>query len=333
MSLKKRYYVLIGSIVFLVPVLFLATNLLLFFVYFFLSKVFSLGDSFQNSFFYASIFTVYFGLLLLLIFFSAKSINHVLYKINQMNKTIKKLSLEEVPEKLHITNDKDEIDLLAGSINRLIDRLAYKELALESELAFKKEYTNKLSHDINTPLTGLKLEIYHLEKKGQIEKASLDSMYHKIDYISKLMIQLNQRELESVKDTYIFYEDVDMREVIKKLIKKWTYIYENKDIQINLHFQTSSIIWRSNELWLERIFDNIFQNTHLHSDAKSINIHANEVNIIIMDDGKGFDTDDIQNGLGISIIKEICEKLAIHCELTSNEHGTRYMLDVQSALS
>ncbi|WP_428909558.1 histidine kinase dimerization/phospho-acceptor domain-containing protein [Niallia sp. Krafla_26] len=325
MSLKKKYYLLLATIVFFVPILYLLTNLILLLVYLALSTVFNLEQPYNQSFIYSSIFGVFFGLLILLIIISAKSINHVLRQINAMNKTVKKIALEdELPEKLPIRKN-DEIGWLAQSINILIDRLASKELMLNSELTFKKEYLNKLSHDINTPLTAIRLELFLLQRNGVLEEKSVSSLYQQIEYISKLVNQLNQADLESVKESYIIYENVDMRKIVEKAIKKWTYIFNNKNIEINYRVKDHSLIWRSNELWVERILDNVFQNTQLHSKANTLNVTIENGLIVIEDNGIGFNVEDPQIGLGVLIIKETCEILKIKCELSSNNKGTRYI--------
>ncbi|PDZ11644.1 two-component sensor histidine kinase [Bacillus pseudomycoides] len=325
MSLKKKYYLLLAAIVFFVPILYLLTNLILFLLYLVISTVFHLEQPYNQTLIYSSIFGVFFGLLILLIVISSKSINHILRQINEINKTIKKISQDKkLPEKLPVRKN-DEIGWLAESINILIDRLAHKELMLNTELSFKKEYLNKLSHDINTPLTAMRLELFLFQKNGMLEEKSVSSLYQQIEYISKLVNQLNQEDLESVKKSYIIYENVDIANLMEKIIKKWTYIYNNKNIEIKYMVKDEKLVWRSNELWIERVLDNVFQNTQRHSKASSIHVMIENGAIVIQDNGIGFNVRDSHQGLGVLIIKEACEILNIKCELSSNDKGTKYV--------
>ncbi|EOP60143.1 sensor histidine kinase ybdK [Bacillus cereus VDM053] len=52
---------------------------------------------------------------------------------------------------------------LIKSVNLLIERTTYRELELKQHEEIKKELLNKLRHDINTPLTGVKLQLFYLE--------------------------------------------------------------------------------------------------------------------------------------------------------------------------
>lgn len=325
MSLKKKYYLLLAAIVFFVPILYLLTNFILFLLYLIISTVFHLEQPYNQTLIYSSIFGVFFGLLILLIVISSKSINHILRRIDEINKTIKKISQDKkLPEKLPVRKS-DEIGWLAESINILIDRLAHKELMLSAELSFKKEYLNKLSHDINTPLTAMRLELFLLQRNGILEEKSVLSLYQQINYISKLVNQLNQEELESVKKSYIIYENIDIANLMDKMIKKWTYIFDNNNMEIKRVVKDEKLVWRSNELWIERVLDNVFQNAQRHSKASSIHIIIENGAIVIQDNGIGFNIKGSHQGLGILIIKETCEILNIKCELSSNNTGTRYV--------
>ncbi|WP_242159458.1 HAMP domain-containing sensor histidine kinase [Bacillus cereus group sp. BfR-BA-01431] len=315
---------LLATIVFLVPILYLLTNLILFLLYLVMSTVFHLEQPYNQTFIYSSIFGVFFGLLILLIVISSKSIHYILHRIEEINKTIKKISQDKkLPQKLLVRKN-DEIGWLAESINVLIDRLAHKELMLNAELSFKKEYLNRLSHDINTPLTAMRLELFLLQRDGILGEKSVLSLSEQIDYISKLVNQLNQEDLESVKKSYIIYENVDIANLTDKMIKKWTYIFSNNNIKIKYTVKDEKLVWRSNELWIERILDNVFQNAQRHSKASSIDVMIKNGAIVIQDNGIGFNVEKSHQGLGMLIIKETCEILKIKCELSSTDRGTTY---------
>ncbi len=65
----------------------------------------------------------------------------------------------------------------------------------------------KLRHDINTPLTALRLQLFYLE--GQChDQTVFESLYQQIDYISELTNEFNIYSAETLESSYIVNEEV-----------------------------------------------------------------------------------------------------------------------------
>ena len=81
-----------------------------------------------------------------------------------LNKTIRDLaSNQNTPSTLEV-GSKDEIGALIQSVNILIERTTYRELELKQQQELQKELLQKLRHDINTPLTAIRLQLFYLEE-------------------------------------------------------------------------------------------------------------------------------------------------------------------------
>lgn len=123
-----------------------------------------------------------------------------------------------MPDKIEVKRA-DEIGELIKSVNLLIERTTYRELELRQQEEIKKELLQKLRHDINTPLTALRLHLFYLEDQchGQ---AVFESLYQQIEYISELTNEFNLYSAETLESSYIVNEEVRLNELLETAVKK-----------------------------------------------------------------------------------------------------------------
>ncbi|RIL18243.1 sensor histidine kinase [Staphylococcus gallinarum] len=245
-----------------------------------------------------------------------------------MEKTVEWIANESnLPEKLIIkSHKKDEIDELGLSINILIDRLRYKEIELQERINNEQNNINQISHDINTPLTALRLELFQLSKQYCIENEDIEVSYERIDYISSLIKSISIDRIDNIEYYYTFNNKVNMNEISNRVLEKWRYLLNKKAIAI--HFETidKEVIWLGEKLWYERLFENIISNIYEHSNANSIKIIIMNKMISVEDDGIGFNIIEHKNSKGLSIIHNIAERFSLELSITSNNGGTKFTL-------
>ncbi|MEH6852835.1 histidine kinase dimerization/phospho-acceptor domain-containing protein, partial [Bacillus pseudomycoides] len=182
MKLKKKYQLLLFSAIISVPMLLLLISVLMSVIYDSVFKAKNKYIPFHESFAYPTMLVIFFVSLLLLAFLFSKTINSLLNKINILNKTIRHLASDKkVPNTLDVESE-DEIGELIKSVNLLIERTTYRELELKQQEEMKKELLNKLRHDINTPLTAMRLQLFYLEDQYNGQKQVLESLYQQIQY-------------------------------------------------------------------------------------------------------------------------------------------------------
>ncbi|MEH6852968.1 ATP-binding protein, partial [Bacillus pseudomycoides] len=99
-------------------------------------------------------------------------------------------------------------------------------------------------------------------------------------------------------------------------------LYSMHDIELVYNPIQKDLIWTSNDLWLQRLFDNIFQNTLQHSKAKKLVVTIENSVVSIRDNGIGFDMNGQSTGLGLKIIEDISRLLNIKYTLQSDKDGT-----------
>ncbi|MGF7048268.1 signal transduction histidine kinase [Paenibacillus sp. DS2015] len=284
---------------------------------------------FHESFAYPTMLVAFFLSLFLLAFLFSKSINSLLNKINVLNITIRNLASDEkTPNKLDVNSD-DEIGALIRSVNLLIERTTYRELELKQQEEIKKELLTKLRHDINTPLTAIRLQLFYLEGKTNDQALILESIDQQVQYVAELTNEFNLHSTDSLDNSYIVNDEVNMNELLGSMVKKWGYLYSIQNIELTYSPVGKDLIWTSNVLWLQRLFDNIFQNTLKHSKAKKLEVIIDHQVVSIRDNGIGFDMNRNNKGLGLKIIEDIANVLKIQYTLQSNIEGTLFCFTIE----
>ncbi|MEK7015996.1 sensor histidine kinase [Bacillus sp. FSL R9-9410] len=322
MNLKKKYQLLLFSAIISVPLLLLSISILISVIYNVAFKTQNKNIPFHESFAYPTMLIIFLLSLLVLAFLFSKSINSLLNKINVLNQTIRDLASDKkIPNIIDVKSD-DEMGELIRSVNLLIERTTYRELELQQQEQIKKELLNKLQHDINTPLTAVRLQLYYLEGEYEEQAPVLESMYEQIQYISDLTNEFNIQSTETLENTYIVNDEVNIHKLIENMVKKWSYLYNIHKIELVYKPQDKGLVWNSNELWIQRLFDNIFQNVLKHSQAKKLEILIDDDIVSFRDNGIGFDINCKGTGLGLKNIEDISKMFEIKYTLQSNSEGT-----------
>ncbi|MDF9448728.1 two-component sensor histidine kinase [Bacillus toyonensis] len=326
MNLKKKYQLLLFSAIISVPLLLLSISIFVSVIYNVVFKTKNQNIPFHESYAYPTMLIIFLLSLLILAFVFSKSINTVLNKINVLNQTIRDLASDKkIPNIINVKSD-DEMGELIKSVNLLIERTTYRELELQQQEQIKKELLNKLRHDINTPLTAVRLQLYYLEGEYKEQAPVLESMYEQIQYISDLTNEFNIQS-ETLENTYIVNDEVNIHTLIENMIKKWSYLYSIHKIELVYNPQDKELIWNSNELWIQRLFDNIFQNVLKHSQAKTLEILIDNDIVSVRDNGGGFDINSKGTGLGLKNIEDISKMFDIKYTLQSNSEGTMFSFE------
>jgi DNA-binding response OmpR family regulator len=245
----------------------------------------------------------------------------------------------------YITKPFEPKEVLARVQNQLE---IYNSKKTISQLLHQQDiFIKKIMHEINTPLSIISLNSDSIERKiGEIEeinaiKASsktLSSIYADLSYlVKKESPQYIQKEFEILKflSTRIMFFD-ELATV--------------KNIHIQLEIDNNFNLF-INEYEFERIVDNTISNAIKYSNEDSIitlqTSYENEKYLLkIIDTGIGIENIDTiftpffqqssQNfgfGLGLTIVKEICDKYDIKIEIESKKGiGSVFCYDLSTII-
>ena len=227
-------------------------------------------------------------------------------------------------EKLDEIGSKDEISVLIKTFNTLLEKTF---IASKSQ----KQFIENASHELNTPLTSLRLQIEQLLKKDDINKETLESIQEDVNEIQSTIEAL--MALETVTKNDISVEKVNVNTIVEEVI-------HNSDIQF---ISNETITVFSNSKILKVMLNNLIGNAEKFKE-KEIRITLDRINkkpsLVVEDDGVGIDPENYDlifnpfwqedesrtrnkggKGLGLSIVKNITLRYGWNISVDKSELG------------
>ncbi|AUJ24662.1 sensor histidine kinase [Virgibacillus dokdonensis] len=331
MFYKKVYLITLISILFF-PFAFIVSNYTVYGIHVLYNFMSGTDTPFKSDENYIYIFSLFFILILLYVYFLSKTLKNISLEITNLSKLIRDIAEEQdISDFVSISSLKfDEIRYLSESINILIEKLQYNQKKYNESEEIRKKYLDQLSHDIKTPLSIININLYYIQTGKNINKA-IEEITKNVNIISTLSDRIYHKNYLNSDSIIIKKEPVVLTDFLHQILQKWNNAFNHKQIQCNMNID-SSIIWVLDKIWFERLFDNILQNVLYHSKASAVEIKAMKEKkyerLIIVDNGIGFDypEKDLSNGKGLTIIKEIPSLLELGISINSDKFGTRITL-------
>ncbi|WP_203362623.1 HAMP domain-containing sensor histidine kinase [Bacillus sp. REN10] len=225
----------------------------------------------------------------------------------------------------------NEMKHLGESINILINRLKYNQDKYEESEEIRKRYLDQLAHDIKTPLSIIKINLFYL-KTGQHVDEAITEINRNTDIISTLSDRIYHKNYLNSNSIITHMTPINLEECVNECIGKWKNALNHKEIKNNTKIDPG-IIWELDKVWFERLFDNILQNILYHSKADQLTIEGfkegDTQKLIIIDNGIGFNpVKELQQSSrkGLNIINEVPKLLSLDILLKSNGAGTKIIL-------
>ena len=227
-------------------------------------------------------------------------------------------------EKLDEIGSKDEIGVLIKTFNTLLEKTF---IASKSQ----KQFIENASHELNTPLTSLRLQIEQLLKKDNVNKEIIASIQEDVNEIQSTIEAL--MALETVTKNDISNEKVNVNTIVEEVIN-------NSAIQF-INNETITVF--SNSKILKVMLNNLIGNAEKFKE-KEIRITLDRINkkpsLVVEDDGVGIDPENYDlifnpfwqeddsrtrnkggKGLGLSIVKNITLRYGWNISVDKSELG------------
>lgn len=275
--------------------------------------------------------------------------NQILKPMKALSLTMQKIKAKGLKERVPELHSKDEITELSHIFNEMMDDL---------EISFNKQkrFVEDASHELRTPISILEGHLSMLQRWGkkdpEILEESIGASLYEVRRLKDLVTDL--LDLTRIETTRALKESFNPIFIIDNVIKSFNMIYPNFKFSRDYNIGTGVKINGIRRLY-EQLIIIIVDNAIKYSQAiKEIKIVAEIQNqqlllIHIIDYGEGIPNEDLPfifdrfyrvdrarsranggHGLGLSIAKEIIEKLdgmiAINSELGQ---GTKVTLTFQ----
>lgn len=290
---------------------------------------------------------VTFPLILILLFLIARFIaGRSIKPVTLITETSSRITKDNLKDRIDLPQNKDELYVLSKTINDLLDRI---ENAVERE----KQFTSDASHELRTPLTVLKGTLEVLIRKPRNQAEYEDKINFSISEVNRLNNLVDQLLLlarfENHKQS-LKIEKIYLNAIILDVLTLYSNKINDKKIEI-LHDFSKDYFIKSDNYLVSTIINNVISNAIKYSNANgkiSIDLSKKGSKTIcsISDNGIGIAKEDLDkifnpfyrsdatnhpeikgSGLGLSIVKKICQLLYINIEVHSQKNqGTTIVL-------
>lgn len=261
-------------------------------------------------------------------------------KVKQMNEKLEEIFETGSDEKIMVFTDNPVLMDLGAQINRLlIERQKINANFKREQISSRKMLAN-ISHDIKTPLTVI-LGYLEIMRLNQTDDEMLEKVEEKARQVMNLINQFfTLAKLES-GDTDVKLCKINISEVCRENILGFYDILLQKEFKVDLDIPDTPVFVQGDKDALQRIFYNLLSNVMRYgSDGKYLGIFVRQdessVYIDVVDKGKGIEREFIPNvfdrlytmedsrnreiqgnGLGLTIAKNLAERLGGDIDLTS----------------
>ncbi|MBB4803984.1 signal transduction histidine kinase [Flavobacterium nitrogenifigens] len=292
--------------------------------------------------------STYVIILLILYFIMSFVASKAIEPIYQLIDSASQINYTNINARLPLPENQDEIHQLATTINQLLARL-------ENSFYQQKQFTSDASHEMQTPLAAIKgiievllrkprtAEQYELKMKEVLNQTNrLSQLYDQL----LLLARLESNVLKSNKKQIVLHTSIE------KCINNHEVIVNENKVIIN-NTVPNEVLVLADTLLLEMILDNLISNAIKYNKTGGniyISWDKSDRLLSIKDEGVGIEADKLQlifnrfyriddsrnsqvpgNGIGLSIVKRICEVQNIFLSVDSIQNqGTTFQLQFPS---
>lgn len=190
---------------------------------------------------------------------------------------------------------------------------------IEGEENERKRIAEDLHDGIIGDLSAIKLQVAVLDGNGTIIKEK--QLPKIIEMIDQACTQVRRISHDLMPASI---EDFGLIESLNQYCKKLNFAHKTQ-----IEFQTFGVytpLSKNHESTLYRIIQELLNNIIKHAEAKQalvqMNFHEDEISISVEDDGKGFQTDSVHEGIGLKNVRSRVKLLQGELDVKSSAMGT-----------
>jgi len=218
--------------------------------------------------------------------------------------------------------------LLFAYISYLLAKNALRPL--QDSIATLDKFAKDLIHDLNTPVTSIKLNMKLLEKNDVLQN---NNALIRLNKSVRTISELHESLTVLLQEETFQMQTINVCEVVEDVVQVQKQIYPN------IVFETECVNLKAklNSNAMRQILQNIISNAcKYNSKDGHIKIYVKERSLYIQDNGKGIKepsrifersySGEGSSGIGLDIVKRLAQAMEIKIDVTSSEKGTIFIL-------
>lgn len=236
---------------------------------------------------------------------------------------------------LSINNQTGELVPVVQTLNNLFERL---DSAFERE----RRFASDAAHELRTPLSVLKVNVYNVQHECQQELQSMTHLVQSVDRMAHVVDQILMLNRTNPEQISVESQQINFKSLIVQIISDlYPEISQRKQI---ISLQSEDITMMAHEFSLHTLALNLISNASKYTPPEgqivvSINENSETITLIVEDSGPGIDEKEFAQvfnrfyrvggdqhnssiigcGLGLSIVKHIAMLHNADIELSKSE--------------
>jgi heavy metal sensor kinase len=259
--------------------------------------------------------------------------NQALKPVDEVTQTARRITSENLDQRIRPLRVKDEISRLIETFNEMISRLyqSFRQI---------KQFTSDASHELKTPLTILRGEVevaLRKERTSTEYEQTLRSNLEEINRMSKIVDDLLLLSKTDIGEIRLNQEDVNLTQILNDVVTQLTLLTQAKNLRITTSNHEEDVHLFADGLRIRQLLLNLIENgikytepggaihIALETDAYPLE-SSGSIRIAVSDTGIGIAKEDQErifdrffrvdkarardqggSGLGLSICKWIVE--------------------------
>ena len=211
-------------------------------------------------------------------------------------------------------------------------RLAKNALKpLEESISVLDKFAKDLIHDLNTPVTSIKLNMKILKKDKNFKE---NRALQRIDRSVQTISELHENLTILLQEGTFQMQKVDIFDIVKDVVQIQKQIFPSIDFRVA---SSSSFMLKTNPNAMKEILQNIISNACKYNSKDGfVKIYVKDNALHIEDSGKGIKnpqkifersfSDENSSGIGLDIVKRLANSMNIDIKVSSSQKGTTFIL-------
>ncbi len=243
----------------------------------------------------------------------------------------------------------------------LVRRGLERRIAKAKLRQVKSDFLSNVSHELRTPLSVVVGFVYLLlnqviGKLSEEQQKVLETVYRNSEELLELIDNVLWMTSLNAGDASASVEKFDARDLVKESVDRHEKMIRDKGLQLNVQFADGDLSMVNDRAKVERVFQNIFNNSVKFTAAGEITINVTAsadracMDFEIIDTGVGIEQDKIATifepfhqadnssrrafsglGIGLTVARRMADLIGGKLSITSNPNvGTRVLMSFPS---
>ncbi len=212
----------------------------------------------------------------------------LLKPINNLSKAAREITITNLDKKLPVAGTGDELDELAITFNEVFARLreSYQRII---------RFTADASHELRLPITAIKgeAEVVLSRERGLEEyRKVLADIIEEFNRLSRMVNQLLALSRTDSGEEPLEYEEVDLKDVLAKLVDFYQPLAEEKQITLSFEGQSAGFV-KADRMKIQELFSNLLENAIKYTNS------SGSITVRLKSDGEKILASVADTGIGI----------------------------------